>query len=87
MKVKLLKSPYFNALVKSLLVLVCIHVITITISFIQTKQIDDLNIFNIIGISKFYLPISDGFNNFLLSLLFLVLVYFFFLNTNTKKHK
>ncbi len=82
---KLTKKRLLEALAKTILAGATFHLFLLVLYFLKTNDYRIINIFNILDIDLFYPQMSEGLPNFLLSFIFIGIVYFTILVAFTKK--
>jgi len=70
------KNRYQDALIKTILFSAVFHLVLLVIFSIKTKNIEVLNIFNIIGLGLFFEWLNKGTVLLIYSFIFIIFVYF-----------
>jgi hypothetical protein len=81
------KNKYLDTLFKTILFSAFFHIFLLIIFAIKTKNIEVLNIFNIIGLGLYFGDLNKGGNNLILSFIFILITYFLIFNFFSKKNK
>jgi predicted membrane protein len=84
------KNKYLDSLYKTILFFAFFHLILLLIFSIKTKNIEVLNIFNIIGLGLFFNNLNNGGFKLILSFVLIIVIYiliFIFSSKNNKNKK
>lgn len=69
------KNRYIRKAIKTVLVLVAIHMIALAVFLLKTGKLEVFNVFNIVGLNLLIPELGKGFQNFILSFILLAILY------------
>jgi len=69
------KNQYLDSVIKTILVLAAIHAMVLVFLMLKTGNYEVLNIFNIVGLNFLIPELGNGIQNFVVSFILLVCLY------------
>jgi len=71
----MLQKRMIDAVFKTMIISASIHIVILLLHFLSKRDVSILNVFNIYDLDLFFPTIAVGVQNFILSIIFLILLY------------